>query len=247
MTTDGRRLLDIPPGDGEEGPDAFERRLLGAGRVDGPSDENMRRVSRAVAAAAATGVLAGGSAAASVGSTSAVLLKWLGGTLLVGALATGVGVKVHQARQEKARREKAQVPVAVPVAAPVVAPPVVEATPKAPVAEAVPEPAPVPEPAAPEKTRTQPKAASSLTAELALIDHARRVMDGGDARRALDELSLYERQYRRGALAPEMTMLRIDCLVRMSQHKRADAVAKRFFHTYPESPLGARVRSLLAQ
>jgi len=244
MKPDPRRLLDDT--DGTEGTDDFERRLLGAGRADRASDEAVRRVSRAVAAAATTGVLAAGSAAA---STSALVAKWLGAVLLAAAVTTGVTIKVLRTRAThtipvatpQPQTQPEPVPEPVPVPAPITTP-----APE-PVPTPIPTPAPEPTPAATPTVAHPRKPASSLGHELTLIDHARRVMDQGNYRRALDELSLYERQYRRGTLAPEMTMLRIDCLLRLHHRAQAEALAKRFFRAYPTSPLGARVRSLLAE
>lgn len=63
-----------------------------------------------------------------------------------------------------------------------------------------------------------------------------------DARAALDLLDRYDRDFPRGALAPEATVARIEALVAAGDLATARALAETFLAAHADSPLAHRVR-----
>jgi TolA-binding protein len=112
-------------------------------------------------------------------------------------------------------------------------------------AEPVLRPEPV-RPAAVETTKTHAQpAASTLTLQIAALDHARGALNAGDSPRARRLVDAYEAEYPDGAFTQEAEVVRIDALIREGNRDGAERVAKRFFAAYPRSPHAARVRGLL--
>jgi hypothetical protein len=247
-----------------------ERLLLGAGRVRAPERSRERAFvvasgalgASAVAAGAAGGASAGKGAVAGMAKVGSVLsLKWLGvlsatgiGLVAVGAASTYV---VHQSR------ERAVEP------GPSVAPAIVPARPRSKAARSLPSvdgdewtPAPVdPATLSPAETaRTEPatpamptviapeprgSSASTVPAELAMLEGARSATAAGDPAGALSLLERYAARFPRGTLKPEATMLRIEALVKAGDRAAATRFAEAFLAGDPDGPYAARVRSLI--
>jgi TolA-binding protein len=88
------------------------------------------------------------------------------------------------------------------------------------------------------------KDASTLDAEMALLDGARASLRAGRAGDALRTLDGYDTQFPSGLLVPEATVVRIEALVKSGDKAGALRLGERFLRTHPDSPLAARVRSL---
>jgi hypothetical protein len=89
------------------------------------------------------------------------------------------------------------------------------------------------------------RAEPDLREEIAVIDQARAALSRGDPARALSVLSGYSRDYPRGTLGPEATLLKIQAWVALGDRTRARSVGRAFLAAHPKSPLAARVRSLM--
>jgi hypothetical protein len=87
--------------------------------------------------------------------------------------------------------------------------------------------------------------ATTLPAELGLLDDARRALAAGEPARALSILDGYPARFPDGAMAPEATMLRVEALVRAGDRAGAIRVADGLLKGDPHSPYAARVQSLL--
>jgi hypothetical protein len=86
---------------------------------------------------------------------------------------------------------------------------------------------------------------SPIMMEIASLERARGPLGAGDAARALRELDRHERDFPRGALAPEATALRIEALVRSGDRAGAAALADRFLKTPGGAAHAKRIRSLV--
>jgi hypothetical protein len=104
------------------------------------------------------------------------------------------------------------------------------------------------DPAAPDEAQAPAAARRSalLTAELSALDHARVVLAGGDARRALEALDAYDRGFPGGRLQIEAEVLRIDALAKLGRRDIARQRAEAFLRRHPNSVLVTRVRAHLA-
>ena len=218
------------------------------------------------AAAAAPGAAAVGGAGIGAGGFLAggAVGKWLGVVALVGATAGG-GYLASSAPRSDA--PAAPTPAATLASTPSAAP---APTPVLTVARAVmpgptntvltPAPPPPAQPrdvapvtptngavALPEPPPPAKRSASSLVAETAALDAARRALRAHDPAAALDALDGYARAFPDGSLAPEATVVRIEALSVHGEHARARALAARFLAEHPTSPLADRVRTLMAQ
>ncbi len=86
---------------------------------------------------------------------------------------------------------------------------------------------------------------ASLRDELAALDEAKRLLDGGDPSGALGALDRYALAFPQGHLAPEALVLRISTLERRGDHDGARALYDRFVEANPESPLRDRARAVV--
>ncbi len=93
---------------------------------------------------------------------------------------------------------------------------------------------------------TAPQASTtSLTEQVAALDHARAVLDAGDPAQAIALVDAYETRFPNGAFVQEADVLRVDALEKKGDHTKAIAAGKHFLQTYPKSPHTTRVRALL--
>ena len=86
----------------------------------------------------------------------------------------------------------------------------------------------------------------SLAPELALLDAARRALDGGNPARSIALLDQYASEFPRGRLAPEARVLRIEATAQHGDRAEANRLAREFLRDDPESPHAERVHRLEA-
>ncbi|MEJ7733480.1 MAG: outer membrane protein assembly factor BamD [Polyangiaceae bacterium] len=86
--------------------------------------------------------------------------------------------------------------------------------------------------------------ASTLAGETALIDAARKALNGGDASRALALLDQHGQEFAGGVLAQEAEILRIRALYARGDRATAATRARRFLARNPGSPHAERLRGI---
>jgi hypothetical protein len=86
-----------------------------------------------------------------------------------------------------------------------------------------------------------------LAQELASVDQARSALRSGNAAAALEQVSRYERTYRRPRFAPEASALRIEALIAQGRRTEAAQLARVFMANHPGHPLTLRLRSFLGE
>jgi hypothetical protein len=88
--------------------------------------------------------------------------------------------------------------------------------------------APAPAPSSP---------ASTLSAEIAALDRAKRALGGGDTAEAIRQIDAYRAAFHGGILAAEASALRVQALARAGRRDDARAELARLRAGHPESPL----------
>ncbi len=86
---------------------------------------------------------------------------------------------------------------------------------------------------------------AALARETALIDAARRALARGDAQGALATLAGYEREFSRGALEPEASVLKVRALLGAGDRAGAEALGRRIIAQAPRSEHARAVRAAL--
>jgi hypothetical protein len=228
-----------------EDADETLRRLVRAGRNDGPSAESLRAASPAIAAllaasaattiatAAGASGLSGAVAFGAKNSLSSVLLiKWFGVGLLAGGSVVALASVPRLTRPAlEASGAASSVPHPSPEQ-PVLRP---QAVPTQSVAS-------VASPGAPHRTSSR----TDLARELVLLDRARMALAAGAPRRALEALDELADLPAR-ALAPEATVLRVRSLLAVGSVEQARDAVEDFARRAPGSPHVGVLRGLLAQ
>jgi len=222
---------------------AFERWLLDSAREDAlPPHATQKAWARFAAAAGAVGVAAGSLDAARLGTSKATVAKWL----LIGALGGGAAVALWlraprtgpvvaapaastQVVPAQNAREASETPGAPPAAPPPSA-----------TAESVASAAGAGRPASGPPLRMR----STLAAEVALLDEARRALAEAAPDAALRTLASYQRRFPSGLLATDAEVLTIEALGAKGEGKRARERAVRFLSRYPGDAHTERVRAL---
>lgn len=264
--------------------DEFERDLLRSSRGDVPTDRAYRRTLTSLgvgflAPIAASQVAEGAAQAAALtvvaappaSLSAAVLLKWLGGGMLLGVVtASGIGIASHT-RQHAPVSSSAVALVAprvqgTPSLGPMqrtVAAPAVSSAPDAmpspaavdrgsaraakplPAAKVLmwPEPAPLP-PALPAPKLAD---AASIEREVRLLDSARRALARNASADALTILRSYAREFEQGALAPEARVLEVRALLQAGERERAISLGSQIVATDPHSRHAEAVRALIGR
>lgn len=240
---DPPRLLD-------DGATPIELELLRAGDADEPSFEAQSAMLGALGLG--TAVLATTkTATATVATTGArvALAKWWATGAVAAAVAAGGGsywVFVDNAGSSApaAVTVPAERPSPVRLVSPTSLPPA--AAPDPSVKEAAPERSPR---AVGATTRAPSAAASSSTLQeqIALIDRARTAARSGQPAATLAALAEYSKQFPRGELQQEATMLRIEALVARGDKRSAAVLGRRFLAEHPRSALSGRVRQLIGE
>jgi TolA-binding protein len=205
------------------------------------SEKGRQRALAAVGLAVGATAVAGGKAAAEGAAAGTKMLGWaLAGA--VGVLAS-VGGYVALAPGGKA-------PPPSVTSTSVVAPPGGQVEPPAtpPTVESAAPAAPSVSASAalhtPSPAGSRVAAPADLQAELAALDAASKAVAGGDAPRALALLDAYGRDFPRGSLGMEATVLRAEALDRAGRHAEAVERARAFVKRYPKSPLADRMRRI---
>jgi hypothetical protein len=90
--------------------------------------------------------------------------------------------------------------------------------------------------------RSNPGSTDALSVELARLDGARKKLAAGQATAALEALDAYGREFPRGSLRLEASVLRIEALAKAGRTSEARDRAKRFLAAHPNSVLAARVK-----
>jgi hypothetical protein len=91
------------------------------------------------------------------------------------------------------------------------------------------------------------KVLPSLKRELEFLDNARRNLLQQAPSAALAALADYDRAFPTGTLRTEASALRVEALAAAGRRQEAAALARGFLAAHAESPLAARIRSLLPQ
>jgi hypothetical protein len=100
------------------------------------------------------------------------------------------------------------------------------------------------EPAAPAEAETR---LTSLSAELALLQEARRALVAHDPARVLAELQRYSGTPRSGLLDSEADVLRVEALVQAGRRPEAVSLATSALNAAPEGPHAARFRRIIGE
>ncbi|HEX9298480.1 MAG TPA: hypothetical protein VF881_21735 [Polyangiaceae bacterium] len=88
---------------------------------------------------------------------------------------------------------------------------------------------------------------STLAAEVAMLDRTRGALSSGEGERALDLLQRYGREFPKGTLGLEASVLGIEALYLTGSAERATALAREFLAAHPTSTHASRVRRLLTE
>jgi hypothetical protein len=233
--TEPRRLT-------EDGVDSLQKQLLNAGRSYRASSQTRLRT------AAALGIGVVPLVATSKAAASSLAVSPFAKIATVGLVATGASFLAYQAFTPKAPEPSVapsvQVAISNPAPAPVAPAPEPEkpASPAVVANEVTPEPTEQPPVVTNAPAPVQPRSSDALSAELARLDGARKKLSAGQATAALDTLDAYGREFPRGSLRLEASVLRIEALAKAGRTTEARDRAKRFLSAHPNSVLAARVK-----
>ncbi len=240
----------------------LERELLRSGLEDSPPSGARGRAALAlgIAAAVATSTAASASVAPSAGAGTAAGATKVGvssATIKVAVIAALAGAmggftagRFVPARSRPMPSLAIAAPTVVTAAssAPYVATAPSEAIVAAVASAALPVPSPevgTNRPAGSPSARTQmPPPPASLADEIALLDHARAALAGGDAVSALQLVDEHDAKFRGDTFAVESSVLRIDALDALGRSGSALELADRFLAAHPNAPVSQHVRSV---
>lgn len=88
---------------------------------------------------------------------------------------------------------------------------------------------------------------ASIAGEVAVVDQARSSLRSGDVHGAISALATHDREFGDGALSPEASRLRCETLMASGKRALAASCARSHLASYPASPHGSSMRSLLAR
>ncbi len=103
------------------------------------------------------------------------------------------------------------------------------------------------DPVAVARPTAAPSPRADLAAEIAAIDAARTALASGNAQQALARLDAHDAAFRRGALAQEAMLLRVEALARLGRRREAAALGRAFLRVHPTSTLAARIRAAVPE
>lgn len=179
-----------------------------------------------------------------------LILKWIGGLVLVGGIVGGGALLARQPRSEEP-----------PVVAPVRVERVVEAVPKdmppttlplrqvEPPALPAPPVAPVRVKPGPVKRKDEPEVSEplDLEAELRLVAEIRAALKRGDGAGALARVAEHRKKFgARGVLVQERSAHEVEALCAVGREADARRLAAEFLRQWPDSPHRARVTASCA-
>lgn len=229
----------------------FEALLLSAGKRDRPTAANRERIVTGLGIGSALPtLLAGKSHAQSLSwfrrGLRALSKPWALGGIGVAAVASGLAFS----RSEPPAPAR---PIAAPAAPARAIEPATQNTEPAPAPGALPAQLEPEANAAPAPRRGTARSSSAptveesstLAAELAQLDVARRAVAAHNPRQALRVLDDYERRFPKPHLPTEATVLRIEALVGSGANARAQKLGEALLAKQPNSPYERRIRSLL--
>ena len=98
---------------------------------------------------------------------------------------------------------------------------------------------------APEQSSREARNSSSIAAELALLDAARRALSDGNSQLALERLDRFQRQFPAGALREEALVLRVSSLIQAGQRAAGIALGREYMSTYPHGPHQSKIEALI--
>jgi len=243
---------------------AFERELIASAATDHVGEEAVSAAwSRFAVTLGATAALAGTGTTPAPAGASLVAgqrgkLGWislgaLGGGLVTAAFVAMLGWRGGHTERAVAAAPSLTSPIVVPAAS--VAGTAPDASPvseRAPQSEASPDRS-TPRRAAPAHDKrailARQRAAgatmsSSLAAEIALLDAARRARDAGEFDQALALLDRYHREHPHGELRRESEVLKVETLVERGDRDEATRLGQQFLDAFPDDPHVAHVRTL---
>jgi hypothetical protein len=84
-----------------------------------------------------------------------------------------------------------------------------------------------------------------LPQEVAALDAVRAALGAGDPERGLELLAEYARDFRRGELVPEATVLHIEALLAAGRRSSAEKLAREFLRKNPSGHYAGKVVRLL--
>jgi hypothetical protein len=252
---DPARLLD-------HGATSEELKLLRAGLTEEPGLEGKQRLAAALGlgvtawgatstASAATNAMSKAGMGASFGGKLGV--KWL--VVLAGGVTVGAAALVVMLAKPAPVVESTP-PRAAPgvvVAAPRVAVTSADSAPSvgtdpAPVERVAVAEAPKAA-AAPRQTveasTPAPADSASISREIAAVDQVRTLVSKGQSSAALTALGKYRKEFPRGVLRQEATLLQIEALAKAGNLAAAREIGQRFLREHPRTPHEKRVRALL--
>ena len=87
---------------------------------------------------------------------------------------------------------------------------------------------------------------TTVSAELAVLKHAKSLLDAGHYSETLDVIASYQRTFAHPALADEAMTMRIEALALDGRRAEASSLWRSYPQRSPEGPLAARVRRALA-
>lgn len=250
---DPERLLD-------HGATSEELRLLRAGLTEEPGIEGKQRLAAALGIGmgvwSATSTASAATKAAGKGGagtiTAGTKLGVKGLVVLAGGISLSAVALVTMLGSPDSVTESA--PVHVPSAAPA---PVATASPD-PTAEVATEPSSIEAAPAPEVPKaavpsrrgaaSTPSASAdsaSIAREIALVDEVRTLVARGQSSAALGAISNYRKEFPRGVLRQEATLLQIEALAKAGNLAAAREIGQRFLREHPRTPHEKRVRALI--
>jgi TolA-binding protein len=96
-----------------------------------------------------------------------------------------------------------------------------------------------------EATTPAPADSASISREIAAVDQVRTLVSKGQSSAALTALGKYRKEFPRGVLRQEATLLQIEALAKAGNLAAAREIGQRFLREHPRTPHEKRVRALL--
>ncbi|HKQ69255.1 MAG TPA: hypothetical protein VJT73_07950 [Polyangiaceae bacterium] len=106
---------------------------------------------------------------------------------------------------------------------------------------------PEPRPAPPALNPQPVEPVAPPASEIALVDRAWRIIQGGEYSLGLAVLASYEREFPSPSLYPEVLFMRMQAAQRLGDAKGAEAVARHIVSAFPKSAQAVRAGALLAK
>lgn len=94
-------------------------------------------------------------------------------------------------------------------------------------------------------TTPAPADSASIAREIEAVDQVRTLVSRGQSSAALSALGKYRKEFPRGVLRQEATLLQIEALAKAGNLARAREIGQRFLREHPRTPHEKRVRALL--